>query len=688
MAMWTKYDNHGYHISLYVNEDSYSVENNTSRVTYSFRLHTTNNYYSTSSTNSPWTLRIDGVVNTSGNIPHSVSKNSTYTLISDTVTVQHDDDGSKGFNCSAWITSKKSASYYPQSMSISNDYQLTYLPRYLSGVSVWVISQTETSVTWGWKANENVSNIGYYWDNDKWYYTEQNINKKNGSFTVNDIQPGSSHQINIGLQRKDSGLWSYCGNKSSGTHKYPYCSHATNFNIGEPCTITLFNPLKRNVLVEMFGDDELLISSFNTTSSQYSGFVDEVSKDNLLKSIPNKYTGHYTIKVTYDSHVNVRNTDDYYYAVNYLTQYDSIEARDWNEETVSATKDDLSIVRGVSKVQINVTNVKAALYTTLSKCIVSYGEETKEIAFDTDTIFLDKATLQFDNSKNASVTVKLIDNRGLTRTIAYEIKFTEYTLPKLSIIAIRGNYDPIYGRWNDDESWGKWAKVRLSGLVDHRLEIDSKRSKIVLGNEELLYSNFDDKFIGKNKLEPTYGYTINAILYDTLGRSVTASAIISSGQPIMSIINESGIAFGTIPEEKKFMIRNLQLDTIYNNVLNSIFDFLKNNSIYVKHQSRMFTQGGNKLEWWWFGDLKIKPNFSREAFVDIQASNGKVHYSKCEYTNDGIKVYLYNWGDECQITVTVTCLYYSQSNAVDNHETLISSIENSINKMKDGENPD
>ena len=687
MAMWTKYDNHGYHISLYVNEDSYSVENNTSRVTYSFRLHTTNNYYSTSSTNSPWTLNINGVVNKSDYIPNSVAKNSTYILTSDTVTVYHNDDGNKSFNCQAWVTSKKSASYYPQSMSISNDYQLTYLPRYLSGVSVWVISQTETSVTWGWKANENVSNIGYYWDNGKWYYTEQNINKKNGSFTVNDIQPGSSHQINIGLQRKDSGLWSYCGNKSSGTHKYPYCSHATNFNIGEPCTITLFKPLKRNVLVEMFGDDELLISSFNTTSSQYSGFVDEVSKANLLKSIPSKYTGHYTVKVTYDSHVNVRNADDYYYAINYLIQYDSIEARDWNEKTVSATKDDLSIVRGVSKVQINVTNVKAALYTTLSKCIASYGKETKEIAFDTDTVSLDKATLQFDNSKTDRVTVKLIDNRGLTRTIAYEIKFTEYTLPKLSIIAIRGSYDPVYNTWNDDESWGKWAKVLLNGYVDPRLEIDSNKSKIVLNSEEIYFSDFSNKYMGKNKLEPTYGYTINAILYDTLGRSVTASAIISSGQPIMSVINESGIAFGTIPKEKKFKIRNLQLDTIYNNVLQSLYDFVRTNTIFIRHETRTFTQGSNKEEWWWFGTLKSEPNMSREAFVDIQDSNGKVHFTRNVYQDNGIKTYLYNWGNETSITITVTCLYFNP-NTMDSYNQYMAPVINSIEKMNNGENPD
>lgn len=687
MAMWTKYDNHGYHISLYINEDSYSVENNTSRVTYSFRLHTTNNYYSTSSTNSPWTLKIDGILNTSGNIPHSVSKNSTYTLISDTVTVHHDDDGSKGFNCNASVTSKKSASYYPQSMSISNWYQLTSLPRYLSGVSVWVISETETSITWGWKTNENASNIGYYWDNGKWYYIEQNINKKNGSFTVNDIQPGSSHQINIGLQRKDSGLWSYCGNKSCSTYGYPYCSHGKDFNIGEPCTLNLFNPLKRNILVEMFGDDGLLISSFNTTASSYTGFIDEASKDNLLKSISSKCTGHYTIKVTYEDHVNIRNANDYYHAVNYLTQYDSIEAKDWNETTVLATKDDTAIVKGQSKIQINIINVKSAPYTILSKCVVSYNGETKEHVFENDAISFDKVSLQFNNSSADEATVKLIDNRGLKKIIVYKIAFTKYTLPKLSIIAIRGNYDPIYGRWNDDESWGKWAKVSLNGYVDSRLDIDNTKSKVVLNNEEIYFSDFSDKFLGKNKLEPTHGYTVDAVLYDALGRSATASTIIPSGQPIMGVINESGIAFGTIPEEKKFMIRNLQLDTIYNNVLQSLYDFVRTNTIFIRHETRTFTQGSNKEEWWWFGTLKSEPNMSREAFVDIQDSNGKVHFTKNVYQDNGIKTYLYNWGNETSITVTVACLYFNP-NTMNMYDQYTNPVINSIEKMNNGENPD
>lgn len=687
MAMWTKYDNHGYHISLYINEDSYSVENNTSRVTYSFRLHTTNNYYSTSSTNSPWTLKIDGIVNTSGYIPNSVAKNSTYILTSDTVTVYHNDDGNKSFNCQAWVTSKKSASYYPQSMSISNDYQLTYLPRYLSGVSVWVISQNEISVTWGWKANENVSNIGYYWDNGKWYYIEQNINKNQGSFIADNIQPGSSHQINIGLQRKDSGLWSYCGNKSCSTYGYPYCSHGKDFNIGEPCTLTLFNPLKRNILVEMFGDDGNLISSFNTTSNSYTGFINETSKDNLLKSIPNKYTGHYTIKVTYEDHVNIRNADDYYHAVNYLTQYDSIDASDWNETTVLATKDDSSIVKGMSKVQINVSGIRASPYTTINKCTVFYNGETKEYLFKNNTTSFDKVSLQFDNSSADEATIKFIDGRGLTKTTVYKMAFTEYTLPKLSITAVRGDYDPVYNTWNDDESWGKWSKVLLNGYVDPRLEIDSNKSKIVLNSEEIYFSDFSNKYMGKNKLEPTYGYTINAILYDTLGRSVTASAIISSGQPIMSIINESGIAFGTIPEEKKFKIRNLQLDTIYNNVLQSLYDFVRTNTIFIRHETRTFTQGSNKEEWWWFGTLKSEPNMSREAFVDIQDSNGKVHFTKNVYQDNGIKTYLYNWGNETNITVTVTCLYFNP-NTMDSYNQYMAPVINSIEKMNNGGNPD
>lgn len=100
-----------YTLILEVNEDSYSVSNNTSSVSWILKLSSKNNY-SFSSWSFPITANVDGEVYNVSEY-RSMSANSTITIASGTKTITHNSDGKKTISCSATVRAT-AASYLPR----------------------------------------------------------------------------------------------------------------------------------------------------------------------------------------------------------------------------------------------------------------------------------------------------------------------------------------------------------------------------------------------------------------------------------------------------------------------------------------------------------------------------------------------------------------------------------------------
>ena len=119
----------GYYIEFYVNEDSTSIANNTSTISYSLKIKSGN--YSYAQYGTGWSIYINGSrvsYMPDNGTDTSLSANSSLTLATGTTTVTHNNDGTKTVNISASV-SMPEGSYGPGDMSCSGTWALTTIPR-------------------------------------------------------------------------------------------------------------------------------------------------------------------------------------------------------------------------------------------------------------------------------------------------------------------------------------------------------------------------------------------------------------------------------------------------------------------------------------------------------------------------------------------------------------------------------
>ena len=122
---WKSWSN-GYVISLTLTEESVSVANNTSLVSYRFTISNTNNnrFYDN---NNSWTISIGGHTIAISNFNFDLSANyTTQTIASGQVTVAHNTDGKKDMPYSVSVPNIQSWNRYgPPSMSLSGTWTLS-----------------------------------------------------------------------------------------------------------------------------------------------------------------------------------------------------------------------------------------------------------------------------------------------------------------------------------------------------------------------------------------------------------------------------------------------------------------------------------------------------------------------------------------------------------------------------------
>lgn len=131
MAQITANGSKGHHkFTLDVTESSYSISNNTSDVSFTFKLAPRTNGYNWSGWGSSisYTVTIDGT-NYTGTIP-SYNGSSTVTLKSDTKSgIEHNSNGTKSISYSFSVSDSTGASYTCGNASASGEMNLTTIPR-------------------------------------------------------------------------------------------------------------------------------------------------------------------------------------------------------------------------------------------------------------------------------------------------------------------------------------------------------------------------------------------------------------------------------------------------------------------------------------------------------------------------------------------------------------------------------
>lgn len=170
----------GHHtFTLNVWENSTSVANNTSDCGYSFTMYGGTYAFNWTSKSISWGLNIGGKTY-SGSFG-KYDKNTTLTISSNnSISIAHDDDGTKKIGISFWISDGINLSYTTGDCSASGDMSLTDIPRKATITSVSDFSDTQNPVFY-------FSNPGGFWLEFK-----LEVNGEAGFITRTDVKGATS----------------------------------------------------------------------------------------------------------------------------------------------------------------------------------------------------------------------------------------------------------------------------------------------------------------------------------------------------------------------------------------------------------------------------------------------------------------------------------------------------------------
>lgn len=507
-----------------------------------------------------------------GNVYFKVSKNSNITVWSGKLgPFSHNSDGTSG-NVSVNVSSYITSSTKP---SASTSVGMSTIPRYANITSFAVYQRDETSVQFSWTADAYCDYGWYSADNGgSWHDLPTNN-------IIGGLSPGTGYNFKLRLRRQDSQLTTDSGTVWQQTYSYPYPSSINNFTIGEGATVTLYNPLGRDCLLQLISNnDGSIIGQYSGT---YSGpvnteFKTEQAINSQYASIPNSQSGTYYAKVTYGSSVQTRGTGTYYVNANDCQpQFSNFAFEDINEKTVALTGNNQNCILGYSFIKAIIVpeNKAAALRgATMTKYRLVIGSNTNEQAFKSDETVELLITDTGGNKIGANATnfdVYAIDSRGfstLVRKVPNEI---------ISYSVLKKNTGEVAQRVDENgEVTGISERVNLSfsgkmwygnfGQVDNSLSVTYRYKEtsstewitgttaieptIVSEGENIGDFSFSGLIMGdtENGFDISKAYNVEVTVSDKLS-SITYTISLSSGTPHIAYAKNGVSIMGKYDDE-------------------------------------------------------------------------------------------------------------------------------------------
>lgn len=308
------------------------------------------------------------------------------------VEVPHNADGSKSITISGSVTGPSGTTWAGKSVSGSATAVLDKIARYATSIQS-LKSRTETSITMNWSSDNTCDYIWYSKNNGSSWTTVGSVNAKSGSYTISGLTANTTYNIKTRVRRKDSQLTTDSSNSAIATYNYPNCTSAPNFTIEDnTLTISLYNPLNRNVELQMYSYvGNVFINSTRLTTNVNGNYSFPVGNyiNELYASIPNNKSSQYNIDVWYGSHKEIKGGGSY--SVNETTSkptFSNFEYEDVNSTTLALTGDSSVVVQNYSNIQATIPVENKAVaqnYATMKRYRIVIGEQTSDI--DSNVIY-------------------------------------------------------------------------------------------------------------------------------------------------------------------------------------------------------------------------------------------------------------------------------------------------------------
>ncbi len=291
-----------------------------------------------------------------------------------------------------------------------------------------------------WSSDNTVDYIWYSINNGSSWTAVGGVNATSGTYTINGLNSNTTYNIKTRIRRKDSQLTTDSANLPTTTYQYPYVSAigTKDLTIGNSQTLTLYNPLSRNVTVYMKKD--------NTNGTQlYSGTTTGTSitftpdTNTLYQSISNSQSGNCVYYCIYSNQNKQTLSGTYKITGNEKPTFSNFNYADTNSKTVALTGNNQILVKGYSNNSIMIEEQDRAIAKN-SASMLSYkvvqgsGSDTKPYSESSEVL------MSISNVDSPTMTVSATDSRSLSTSLQKTAIFKNYSDVVIkSVNATRGN---------------------------------------------------------------------------------------------------------------------------------------------------------------------------------------------------------------------------------------------------------
>lgn len=455
--------------------------------------------------------------------------NSDVTLKSGTLTVTHNDDGTKTIPISFSVKDTSSANYTCGNASASGTLALEDIPRYLSITSLYVSNITESSVVVNWSTNKQRDSTYYSLDNGSTWIGSATHGEslasglQSGSFTILGLTEKKTYNLLVKIKRTDSQLWTISNVVTFTTYDYPHCTDSPDFTIGDKLTLTFYNPLGREIRVVGYAkSDGSQIFAGTTTGTSLTGFNtndDNGGANAQYASIPDSQSGAYKVVVTWKD-ISSRTRDN---GNIYRIRGDEIPTMaDCTYEDVSS-----SVYAITGNKQLIVQN-KSSMRAYFGGATANFGASgiTKvDVECNGKTISITHGNASYlnfqkiDSSRNVDLKFTAYDSRGLSASKTVTVQMVAYEAPKATVELKRlNNYE--------DETYltvdGSVSSVGSNAMsIKYRYKLS--------GGSYGSYTTISDGTKQTLSLDKNNSYIFNIVVTDSFGETFNSEYVLNKG---------------------------------------------------------------------------------------------------------------------------------------------------------------
>lgn len=417
-----------YTYQLYCEEKDVNNSANTSKLKVTVRIVTggsSGTTYASRYQSATHTITINGTnyTFTSGN--YSLVGQTTTTLGSVTSNaITHSDDGTKTVNVSASSPDlAQGGGYGPYSGSASGSVTLTAIPRYATINSFTVSQRDETSLAFSFTASATCDYAWYSTNNGSTWTGVDIADGTSGSFNVTGLSANTSYTCKLRVRRKDSQLNTDSSAVTQSTYDYPKVSSigSNPLTIGNQQTLTLYNPLGRNVTVKMYQNNTSGTQLFSGTTSNKTTYSFTPTASTLYNSIPNNSSANCVYTVTYSGVTKTSSTASYKIRGD---EYPTFSDSNWSyvANLTSLTNSNQVIIDKYATITTTINTVATSNYgANIDKYVVEWGNATPT------QILSGTTSGTITNGSGNTLKVTVYDKRGLPKETIKTITNVPYT---------------------------------------------------------------------------------------------------------------------------------------------------------------------------------------------------------------------------------------------------------------------